>query len=61
LKKQNVPSSGYFKTRVPCDIRRKDRREDEGQSIDTNDPWSRKSGQLNDRKGEGKKGGRKTK
>jgi hypothetical protein len=39
---------------VPCDIRENDRRDDGGQSTDTNDPWSRKTGQLNDRKGEGK-------
>jgi len=55
LKKQNVHNSGYFKTRVPCDIRGEDRREDGGKSTDTNDPWSRKTGQLNDRKGEEKR------
>jgi hypothetical protein len=55
LKKQKVPSSGYFKTRAPCDIRGKDRRDDGGQSTDTNDPWCRKRGQLNDRKGEEKR------
>ena len=38
LKKQNILSSGYFRTRVPCDIRGRDRREDGGQSADKNDP-----------------------
>jgi hypothetical protein len=55
LKNQNVPSSEYVKTGELCDRRRKDRREDGGQSTDTNDPWSRKTGKLNDGKGEEKR------